>query len=111
MTTFHKRILLACIGVLLLLIFIGCPLYRFFGITCPCCGVTRAWLAFLGGDPESAFRYHLFFLIIPPVLLLFLYYEQIPAKWRASATLFSGLSAAALFIYNALRWFEIVEMP
>lgn len=44
---FLRHILL--LAVLCALVLLGCPLYRFAGFTCPCCGVTRAWLCFLTG--------------------------------------------------------------
>ena len=57
--------------LLVLRLFLGCPVYRFFHIRCPGCGLTRAWLCFISGDWRSALNYHPLFLIIPIFILLF----------------------------------------
>lgn len=36
----------------------ACPLYLIFGIPCPGCGMTRAWISLLGGDIAKAFYFH-----------------------------------------------------
>lgn len=45
-----------------------CPLYGMFGISCPGCGMTRAWLALLRGKFGLAFEYHP--LYIYPLIFL-----------------------------------------
>ena len=36
----------------------ACPLYLIFGIPCPGCGMTRAWISLFGGDIAKAFYFH-----------------------------------------------------
>ncbi len=55
----------------LMVIGVGCPIKFFTGISCPGCGMTRAWLCLLHLDVHGAFHYHpLFILPIPAVLLM-----------------------------------------
>ena len=56
-----------------LLAFFGCPFERILHIPCPCCGVTRAWLAFFRGDLRTAFTYHALFPVLPLFLWLCLH--------------------------------------
>ena len=64
------RALLALGGCVLLLYFmdVGCLVRFFFGISCPGCGLTRAWLAFLRGDVATAIAYHPLFWLVPVVV-------------------------------------------
>ena len=48
----------------------GCPSYRLLRLRCPGCGLTRAWLLFLGGHLAEAFRMHALFLPAPFCILL-----------------------------------------
>ena len=66
---FEKLRLLFLGGVALLCLFFFdylCPLRYLAGISCPGCGVTRSWIALLGGDLGEAFRLHPLFWL-PPV--------------------------------------------
>lgn len=49
--------------------FTGCPFRFLFGISCPGCGMTRAWLAVLHLDFPLAFHYHPLFWMAPFFLL------------------------------------------
>ncbi len=62
---------LTALGLLALECLFGCPFYRILGISCPGCGVTRAWLCFLHGDWSQAVSFHLFFLPMPLFIFLF----------------------------------------
>ena len=48
---------------------IGCPLQKVFGISCPGCGLTRAWLQVFRGQFSEALHYHPLFWLAPLVLL------------------------------------------
>ncbi len=52
------------------MIYLQCPLNFLFGIPCPLCGITRAFLSVLRGDFASAFYYH---PLWPLVLLVILF--------------------------------------
>ncbi len=64
--TDHKKIktllffvvLLGILTVLVVLRIYKCPLDYIFGIPCPACGITRAFLSLLKGDIRMAFYYH-----------------------------------------------------
>ncbi len=72
----------------------GCPIRLFTGVSCPGCGMTRAWLSILRFDFKSAFMYHPLFWIPPVGAALWLFRRKIPNK------LFNILTwiAAILFI-------------
>jgi hypothetical protein len=103
----YAFLLAALIGVFLL----GCPFYEIFGIPCPCCGVTRAWLAFFRGDINLAFRYHALFPIIPAIALLYILRDRLPSFMRGIAELLLALFGAAVFLYAILRWCGVVVIP
>lgn len=52
--------------------FYQCPFKLFFGISCPGCGMTRAFFALLCLDFEKAFYYHPLFPVVILVTVLFL---------------------------------------
>lgn len=59
----------------------GCPQQALFGISCPGCGMTRAYLElFLHGDIKSAFFYHPAFWIVPIAALLLFFRKKLPRK-------------------------------
>ena len=67
-------ILLIFIGVPLVfyLVGIGCPIKFLTGVSCPGCGMTRAWASVAALDFARAFAYHPLFFLGPliPILLL-----------------------------------------
>lgn len=68
-----EKKILRCSGILLTLgalIITGCPIRRLFGVPCPGCGLTRAWICFLTGQWKAALEYHPLFLAAPAALLL-----------------------------------------
>ena len=109
MPSSQKAVRLLMPLLLLLLFMFGCPFYELFGITCPCCGVTRAWLAFLCGDLVLAFQFHLFFPVVPVILLLVLLRNRIYLTKIVDVCLY--VFAIVLFIYNGMRWVGLVNMP
>lgn len=109
MPTLNKISRILALPALLSLFIFGCPIYELFGITCPCCGVTRAWLAFVRGDLALAFQYHLFFPVIPVFLLLFFIYNHIRFTKRTAIFLYT--MGITLFLYNVMRWIGLVNTP
>ena len=60
------------LGVLFYSFAFGCLLRRLTGITCPGCGLSRAYLACLRLDFGAAFAFHPLFPLLPPYLLYML---------------------------------------
>lgn len=109
-----KRICLIHIGIfglIGLLVFIGCPIYRVTGILCPTCGVTRAWLALFRGDVGKAFQYHALFPLIPLFLFLLSHRSRFLKKWQKITDVFLYSITGLLLVYNVFRWFGMFIMP
>lgn len=51
---------------------ITCPIKYITGISCAGCGMTRAWIALLHFDVNTAFIYHPLFFLPPVALIIFL---------------------------------------
>lgn len=49
----------------------NCVFHILFGITCPGCGLSRAYLCFFQGKFAEAFTYHPLFLMIPLMIVFF----------------------------------------
>lgn len=49
----------------------SCPFRILFGISCPTCGMTRAFVSLIHLDIKSAFYYHPLFFTAPVFLLIF----------------------------------------
>ena len=60
----------------------GCPIYLLTHIRCPMCGMTRAHLAALRLDFETAFAYHPFFILGIPYILLLINRDYFSKRWR-----------------------------
>lgn len=63
---------------------IGCVIRWFTGVSCPGCGLTRAWLCALTFDFDAAFAYHPLFWLVPPTVMAAIAYER--ASQRASSS-------------------------
>lgn len=107
-----NRIPLICVVVGLLLVAIyGCMFYKVFGIYCPCCGVTRAWLCFLRGDVIGAFRYHGLFPVLPLIAVFYIWNDRVPRKLAPVVNMMLIVGGIAVTIYGFLRWCGLVAMP
>ncbi|URZ17536.1 DUF2752 domain-containing protein [Clostridium felsineum] len=62
------------------LVGIGCPIKFLTGISCPGCGMTRAWIRLLHLDIKGAFYYHPLFFVPAIYIFIFLFKEKIPNK-------------------------------
>ena len=86
----HSRIkdllLLALLFVALPLVLhatgIGCPIKFLTGVSCPGCGMTRAWLSALSLDFVHAFAYHPLYWSVPALMVLALVGSSIWHKVR-----------------------------
>lgn len=104
----------AFLGILFYSYVFGCPLQRLFGITCPGCGMSRAWIAFFKLDFKSAFSFHPLFIPITCVLLYALHREVLPKKLpqKAETVLFIlvGSAAVILWIYRLFSDDPVVKI-
>lgn len=97
-----KILLLICGIYYLLTWFTGCPIHFFLGVSCPGCGMTRAWLALLHLDISGAFAAHPLFWLAPLVVLAILFDDQIDFSRHRPLIL---LIATAFFLVYLARLF------
>ena len=92
---------LAVFGLLLLDCVWGCPIYNLFGVTCPGCGLTRAWLSFLRGDWRGAVVHHPLFFPTPLFILLFAHRDALPkSRWLDGSLLVFAVALAAYQLWR-----------
>lgn len=105
-----KTLLLVCVVYYLATWFTGCPIRYFLGVSCPGCGMTRAWIALLRLDFSGAFHFHPLFWTAPFIAAVFLFEDQIDFKKYRWLIV---LAAALFFLVYIVRliWFpsEIVS--
>lgn len=104
-----KTLIFIGIAYYLITWFTGCPILYFTGVSCPGCGMTRAWIAMLHLDFIRAFTCHPLFLFAPVIALVFLFEDQIDfQKYRWAVMLTAVLFFLVYFV--RLIWFpsEIV---
>lgn len=82
--------------------FIKCPYRLFFGISCPGCGMTRAWLSALMLDFEAAWYYHPLFWLVPIVVLLIIFREKINVKVYHGILFFCIALMIVVYAYRML---------
>lgn len=68
------------VPILLYVTGIGCPIKFCTGVSCPGCGMTRAWLAALSGDFSLAMAYHPLFWTVPLIVVTAMFHERIPRR-------------------------------
>lgn len=73
-----------------------CPLRTLFGLSCPGCGMSRAWWELLSGDLPGALRYHPLFWLPVPALLLLLFRDRVPPR------IFTGSMSLMLLLLLAV---------
>lgn len=66
---------------ILQLLGITCPIKFLTGVSCPGCGMTRAWISFVFFHSFSkAMAFHPLFLLVPPAALIYIFQNKLP-KW------------------------------
>ena len=96
-----KEKLLTCLLILLIvagmyLLNIPCLFKLVLGISCPGCGMTRAYIRLLHLDIKGAFSYHAMFWSAP-ILLLFYLFDGKPFKQNWLNYTLSGVVYIGLF--------------
>ena len=74
-----------------------CPLRTVFGLSCPGCGMSRAWWELLSGDLPGALRYHPLFWLPVPALLLLYFRDRIPPRIFTGSMIFLLLLLLAVY--------------
>ena len=71
-----KKVSLVLVMLLLLVLFewfgLACPIHFFTGISCPGCGMSRAWASLIHLDFSKAFTYHPLFIL--PIFMVLGYF-------------------------------------
>lgn len=89
-------LIIASFYLVLQLLGITCPIKFILGISCPGCGMTRAWLAALRMDWAAAFGYHPLFWLVPLAVAGFFLRRKLPsALWK-------GMCVCALVAFCAV---------
>lgn len=65
---------------------VTCPIKFITGVSCPGCGMTRAWLCLLSGKFALAFHYHPLVWLPPVALAVYLFRKKLP-KWAVNCSL------------------------
>ncbi len=85
---------------IILILFYRCPVKLIFGIDCPGCGMTRAFLAALRFDYGAAFSFHPLFPIFAIEAAYFFFHDLFPEKISVpkKAELIVSISSLILLI-------------
>lgn len=102
-TIFYVVLFAACTYI-----FYNCPLYFMFGIPCPGCGMTRAFISLLKFDISQAFYYHPLFpvVIVCGIVMVLIYFKKITMSPKTKNILLSILSAVFIITYFYRLFFE-----
>ena len=84
--------------------FTGCPIKYFTGISCPGCGMTRAWIAALHLDFAGAFAFHPLFFTVPLIILGFLLDDWIDLKKYRWLVILLGILFLVVYLVRII-WF------
>ena len=66
---------------------IRCPFLSFLHFPCPGCGMTRAFVSLLRGDPARAFSYNPRFILVPILYAYFIFDGRIFGKGADTAVI------------------------
>lgn len=80
---------------------VTCPIKFVTGVSCPGCGMTRAWLCLLSGKFALAFHYHPLVWLPPVVLAVYLFRARLP-KWVVK-----GFLALAVVLFCGVYLFRL----
>ena len=91
-----------------------CPLLFFFGIPCPFCGMTRAFLCVLRGDFLSAFYFHPLWPVVLGLFIIFILYNfrilHLSDQWINHGALVIGILFLLCFILRHMTHSPIIQI-
>ena len=91
-----------CLFIFIITYFkIGCPFLRLFGVPCPTCGVTRAVISLLNGNPRGYLVYHPFAVPLVLSVLLMLHINKL--KHQSEIFAFSVFVLLANLVWYIVR--------
>lgn len=110
-TTVVTAVIIAFAALVLSILHIGCPIKFFTGLSCPGCGMFRAWTAALTLQPLVALAYHPLFWCVPIALVAAAFLQA--GKYKKACTaiivvllaLIIAVWLARLFTYPDLELF------
>lgn len=81
---------------------VTCPIKFITGVSCPGCGMTRAWLCLLSGKSALALHYHPLVWLPPVVVAVYLLRKRLP-KWVVNGSLtVAGVLFCGVYLYRLL---------
>lgn len=86
------------ITVVLYITKIGCPIKFITGISCPGCGLTRAWVSLFQLRIADAFYYHPLFWLVPVFVVMYMYEKKLPKKLLNIVSLAGILAYVVVYI-------------
>lgn len=90
--------LFVAVAILLQALSIGCPIKFITGMSCPGCGLTRAWESALLLNFDDAVRFHPLFWVVPIVFLVLIAFGD---KMRSVA---GGIALGAIALCFVALW-------
>ena len=93
---------MAIVAVALYITGIGCPIKFCTGISCPGCGMTRAWLSLFSLRPDLAFAYHPLYWMAPLVFALVYFKHKIEARLFRALVIVALVSILTVWIARLL---------
>lgn len=92
-------LVISAIYGLLCFLRVGCVYRRFFGVICPGCYMTRAALALLRLDFQTAFRYHPMVFSLPIIAVYILKDGKLFNRKSVDAAVISAIGAGFVICY------------
>ena len=91
-----------------------CPFYYVTGVSCPSCGMSRAFLSVLSLDFKSSFHYHalwpLVVVVLPTYFLVKINIIKMNKKMINTLSIIVALIFLSYYIYRLITSSDIVEI-
>lgn len=81
----QKSIIAGCLLLYMIIGYLlnyGCPFRFFLGLSCPGCGMTRAYIQVLHLNFTTAFYFHPLYPLVPIMGLMWLFEDKIKPNWN-----------------------------
>ena len=102
-------LILAAWTATLSLLGIGCPIRYLTGVSCPGCGMTRAWLSVLHLHLGEAFAYHPLFWLVPPAVFVALGCKR--SKTATVCAVIAIIGLAVVWVVRLLDPNDLALLP